>query len=146
MSKPLDYRWSKHRARKEREDRKDRNIPEWEGEISSGQMWRKGGRNHWDIYIEVRMYPEHITKEIKWTDNNWDKQKVFEKIKSICFEAYSIDVYNKPKNSKVDDIIWKNPEWKPKSKTTKINKLPIGNTHQGYHEGNYGQNVHPSLQ
>ncbi len=134
----LDYSWSKHRARKEREDR---NIPEWEHEISPGQKWRKGGRNHWDIYIEVRMFPEHITKEKKWTKNNWDKQRVFEKIESICPNAYSIHVYNKPKNSKVDDIIWKNPEWKPKTKTTKITKFPRGNTHQGYHQGNYGQPI-----
>lgn len=108
---------------------------EWNGSYTPQQLWRKGGRNHMDIYIEVRRFPEDITKIKRWDLNNWDKQRVFEKIKETVPNAYSIEVYNQPKNSKGDDIIWKNPEWKPKFKIT---KLPRGNVYQGYHKGNYG--------
>ena len=133
MSAPRNFNKLQH-DRKRGESQPE----EWDGTYTPGQLWRKGGRNHEDIFVELKKNPYHQVEK-KWNNEHlWSKERIMEWMKNKFPGAYYIAVYNKPRNSRITDLYWKNPEWK---EDIKITKLPKGNIYQGYHEGNYGQPI-----
>ena len=73
------------------------------------------------IYVRVKKDISGDFYQKVWDKPCWTKKMIFDKIKKMNSNWYSIEVFSIPRNRSLDDIVWKNPNYKIDDK--KITKL-----------------------
>ena len=93
----------------------------WNKEYEEVKLPPTNSTDHSLIYVRVRKNITDDFFEKVWNKPSWTKKMIFDKIKEMNPNWYSIEVFSIPRNTSLDDIFWKNPNYKINDK--KITKL-----------------------